>query len=62
MNSFVIVLSFFSHLCLGTEYWIGATDIIQGGTFVWTDGTEVPMGAPFWASVSIYINQKTPQN
>ena len=53
-------LSFFSYLGIGdiyTSYWIGATDIVEEGTYVWTDGTEVPMGAPFWGSVSIYLSK-----
>ena len=58
----VNVLSFFSYSGIGISYWIGATDIVEEGTYVWTDGSEVPMGAPFWGSVSIYLSQKTPQN
>ena len=64
LNSSVIVnvLSFFSYSGIGADYWIGATDIVEEGTYVWTDLTEVQMGAPFWAPVSIYLSQKTPQN
>ena len=58
----VNVLSFFSFSDLGAYYWIGATDVNDDETYVWTDGTEVPMRAPFWAPVSICLSQNTPEN
>ena len=41
-------------LSLGIEksFWVGATDYLDEGNFIWSDGSPVQMGAPFWASVS----------
>ena len=59
-QSLLMFFSFFSYSGIGTSYWIGATDIVEEGTYIWTDGSEVQMGAPFWGPVSIYISQKMP--
>ena len=37
---------------LNRYYWIGASDFLQEGTFLWPDGSAVQMGAPFWGGVS----------
>ena len=33
-------------------YWIGASDFVEDGVFLWPDSSPVQMGAPFWAGVS----------
>lgn len=29
-------------------YWVGGSDVLDEGNFVWIDGSSVPRGAPFW--------------
>ena len=52
--SLVCVIIFFSDV--QGSYWIGATDFVEEGTWVWHDGTPVQMGAPFWGPVSKYFS------
>ena len=28
--------------------WVGATDVVKEGDFVWTDGTHLPLNADVW--------------
>ena len=28
--------------------WMGATDVVKEGDFVWTDGTHLPLNASVW--------------
>ncbi|XP_037788720.1 C-type lectin domain family 10 member A-like [Penaeus monodon] len=41
-------------------YWIGASDIAQEGTWTWTDGSDVAMGAPFWSPTGSGCSQVEP--
>ena len=35
--------------------WVGATDVVKEGDFVWTDGTHLPLNADVW-------NPRSPDN
>lgn len=35
------------------DYWLGGSDSAVEGDWKWLDGSDVPMGPPFWGSVSI---------
>ncbi|MPD03236.1 Perlucin-like protein [Portunus trituberculatus] len=58
-------VQFYSDLILYLEsihmgkmhFWIGATDIANEGTWVWTDGSATRMGTPFWANYGVNNDQ-----
>lgn len=33
------------------NFWIGGSDEAQEGDWIWTDNTQIKMGAPFWANL-----------
>ncbi|XP_050714808.1 uncharacterized protein LOC126997636 isoform X4 [Eriocheir sinensis] len=43
-------------------FWLGGSDAAKEGSWVWLDGTEIPLGTPHWYPCNGQPNGGTQQN